>query len=61
MVASVQQTLPSLTEAALVAAVTPNAPFRHLIFVFTLLWQLPGNGLSDLLADFNLLPNFTEI
>lgn len=37
------QPLPSHTEAVLVAVVTPNAPFRHLIFVFPFIlaaaWQ----------------------
>lgn len=42
------QPLPSNTEAVLVAVVTPNAPFRHLILVFPLFWQLPGNGQLDL-------------
>ena len=43
--------VPSHTEAVLVAVVTPNAPFRHLIFVFLLFWQLPGNRLLDLPVD----------
>ena len=46
--------LPSHTEAVLVAVVTPNAPFRHLIFVFPLFWQLPGNRQLDLPVDCNL-------
>ncbi len=45
------QPLPSHTEAVLVAVVTPNAPFRHLIFVFPLFWQLPGNRQLDLPVD----------
>ena len=43
--------LPSHTEAVLVAVVTPNAPFRHLIFVFPLFWQLPGNRQLGPLVD----------
>lgn len=48
------QPLPSRTETVLVAVMTPNAPFRHLIFVFPLFWQLLGNMQSDLSVDLKL-------
>lgn len=38
-------------KALLVALVTPHAPFRHLISVFLLFWQLPGNRQLDLPVD----------
>lgn len=45
-----RRSLPSHTEAVLVAEVTPSASFAHLIFVLPLFWQLPGNREAEQLV-----------